>query len=400
MSQIELPKNDEYWQLSPKEKGRFWVDIISNGLGISPYEAGKKILHNNSLPLEESEGLPYPVYTRFNAHLSLLAEASPDSPGPSNRPRPTLATWPNILKISGLSRRRTMYYQKKVLASIGETGQLLLDARLTASNPKSAPTGTYFSNDDIIKGVYIPSQIDIPTARALGVIFAKGGPLVTDESYFYILSSDRTKDFFAGPVRAAFAQAFNFFEDKYISSSNRTTEFQPEGVITSRLNYSSMALRTYLQNFVGYPGSIDERRETGLPSNIKEMHRSLQNEFLKYFLCSAANYRNKRKGQMYIRDYSKPLLEDIRQMISAEISHPVREPIFVPTPKGTSVYALIIEGISTTELMLRGYLKPNPELENVSKEIWEKRCARKSPRDTVQQYFRRKYGSLIPSLAG
>lgn len=380
----------EYSKLSQEEKKTLWIKLVSENLGISPEEAERRIYRNNyNPPLEihrivlddwenplyimESIMEPrnynndiYPnylfIYPRFNANAKLLAQLSKDYEGPRG-PRPIFASLINILRISFLANPKEIKYWIKHLAKEWhpEIGPLL-ELKLTASNPHLAPRGVEFSSADIRRGVYIPPSLnkDKETMQALGSIYAKGYVSNSLNSYlFRITGTMKDKDFYQNVVRVKIEEAFNLLQDQ-IYDCPKDSQFPDNNHNYLRLVYRSKALATYLLNHLNFPGSIDEKKNTGIAEKIKN-NRYIK-QFLKYYLACNARFNTSHNGEtisLSINDVSKPTLEDIREiLINIVKKHSIT---LLPHPRANS-YALTIGTIPTLELFFSDFLNENPRL--------------------------------------
>ncbi len=344
---------DDYWKLGKDERERLWAKLLSNG---NETDMLNKIRRNNSLPLEElatenvGEGVIYP---RFNANATLLAQASPDYHGPRG-PRPSFASAFNLLHLSGMGRRDTVLWGIKLSQAAGGIDEFLIDRKITASNLKYAPDGVEFSHDDIRNGVYVPNRIDAPVARALGVVYGDGNI----SGNLLLTTAGENMEFYESVVRKVFEEAFNFFSDQDVRSYETASKFTGNEYASIHLTYSSKALRSYLENYIGFPVSREDRRKAGLSERIKNLNADLRDEFLKYFLASTVAFDDDR-GLTRISDVSKKMLYDIRDLVDEKVT---KKSLGVRQRASDDTLVLSLSTVPAMELWAQGLLGENPRI--------------------------------------
>jgi hypothetical protein len=373
-------KREQYWHLPEDERKIVWIKVISQGLGITEDEARKRLERNNKLPIKENEKIysvedfkdgtrsvlftgedSVVVYPRFNANAVLLAQVSPHYEGPRG-PRPSLASASNILRISDLPKTQTITYGVELRQNAGGISKLLLELKLSASNPGRVPEGVEFSNEDIRHGIYIPRAIDKPTSRALGVAYGNGN--LSGGAQLLLSAQIENREFYKGPVRQVFEEAFNGYESLY-------------------LTYGSKALSTYLLNYHGFPKSRDERRKTGISESLKNIRGEFQDEFLKYYLAAAVVF-NREDALVRISDVSKPLLRDVEAMIKTRVT---KDSISFRKGVMGENYLLSLSTIPSMELYVRGFLNVNPRIREEAERYWNEKLGGRAAK-----YLERTYG--------
>ncbi|MFH1106113.1 MAG: hypothetical protein V1731_02800 [Candidatus Aenigmatarchaeota archaeon] len=344
---------NDYWKLRKDERERLWAKLLSDG---NEENTLNKIRRNNSLPLEESTGVKEGggiVYPRFNANASLLAQSSPDYHGPRGS-RPSFASAFNLLHLSGMGRRDTVLWGIKLSRAAGGIDEFLLDRKITASNMKYAPDGVEFSHDDIRNGVYVPNRIDAPVARALGVVYGDGNI----SGNLLLTTAGENLEFYESVVRKVFEEAFNFFSDQNINSYRNASKFTGNEYASVHLTYSSKALRSYLENHIGFPVGREDRRNADLSRKIKDLSDDLRDEFLRYFLASTVAFDDE-KGLTRISDVSKKVLYDIRDLIDGKIT---KKSMTVRQRASDDTLTLSLSTVPSMELWAQGLLGENPRI--------------------------------------
>ncbi|MBI4039613.1 hypothetical protein HY388_02185 [Candidatus Daviesbacteria bacterium] len=373
----EVERN--YWRLNSDEKNNKWAELIAQSLGISPDEAARRIKRNNLHPLEETEAGQV-VYPRFMANASLLAQASPYYDGPRG-PRPLLASASNILRISGITYQQVIEYGIKLKQISGGISKFLIELKITAANPDDAPEGVQFSNEDIRRGIYIPGEIDRPTAAACGIAYGHG--YFGNASHLDLSSSMENLAFLQGPVRLVFEQAFNFLPDHDVKPVDQKSQLKPDGYKFLHLGYGSKAVGTYFLKILQFPRNRELRRKTGLSTVIKGLSRKLQDEFLKYFLASTVAF-DQNEGLLRISDVSQPLLQDIESMISARVT---KQSISLRPQVMSRGFILSLSTIPAMELFLLGLLNENPTIKQEVEQFWNSKI-----KSRAWDYLKRTYG--------
>ena len=393
-------ERERYWHLPEDERKIVWIKVISQGLGITEDEARKRLERNNKLPIEENEKIysaedfkdgtrsvlfagedSVVVYPRFNANAVLLAQVSPHYEGPRG-PRPSLASASNILRISDLPRTQTITYGVELRQNAGGISKLLLELKLSASNPGRVPEGVEFSNEDVRHGIYIPRAIDKPTSRALGVAYGNGN--LSGGGQLLLSAQTENREFYKGPVRQVFEEAFNFPPDQNVRTvKHRGTILAKNGYESLYLTYGSKALSTYLLNYHGFPKSRDERRKTGISESLKNIRGEFQDEFLKYYLAATVAFD---KGDALVRvsDVSAPILRDIETMIRARIT---KDSISFREGVMGENYLLSLSTIPSMELYVRGFLNVNPRIREEAERYWNEKLGGRAAK-----YLERTYG--------
>lgn len=329
-----------------------WTKIIAKNLGISEREAQARIDRNNALPIEEKIGERV-ILTRFDVNASLLASASPNFMGPRG-PRPSLVSAERVFNLSNFTSWQKDKYFKRFKEEFGGMRNILLNLGLTASNPRFAPKGIEFSDDDMRYGIYIPEEIDIPTAQAIGLTYGNG--TFGNGANLVLASTLKNEEFYRNTVRSVFENAFNFLPDQEIKyAENKNPAYTEKEIMRLRLHYGSKAVRTYFENYINFPLNKDQRKNSGISDKVKNMDRKLQDEFLKYFLALTLAF-DQNDGFMRISDKSRPLLEDIGNMVKERVT---KKSINL-THNGTSSFVLSIGTTPTMELYILGYLDINP----------------------------------------
>lgn len=367
-----------------RDPSLYSIKDLAVNLGKPEYVVQDKIRKNNTLPAIEEYG-EVVAFPRFYENALLLARASPGFYGPRGL-RPSLVTLKNILELSDLSPGIRVHLKKHLG---GFNNILLHELEITASNPGEAPKEVKFSNSDIREGIYIPPEIDKPTAQALGIIYGNGN---LGNNTDLVLSSKKTNnDFYQHIVRRIFEEAFNFSRNRDIKTPERINpEFVNKKSITLRMTYSSNALRTYLANDINFPKNRTERIEMGLSEKINNMDKTLQDEFLKYFFACAATF-HRQDGTIIIYDISEPILKDLELMINSRIKTPVKT-----RPEGKrNTYVLFIPRFPAMELYLLGFLSENPRIKDEAETYLSTKLGRKA-----RSFLRKNYKDLFPIPAG
>ncbi len=370
----------EYYAMGNKEKGAFWLTYLSKQLGISAEEVRRRINRNNRLPMKEYEELSerydftdgsrsigyepagkVVTYPRLAAHASLLVQASKDYEGPRGL-RPILASAENIYRLAVFPRRhdgwRTEFFEEQ-----GGIDKFLIDMEMTASNPYEWGKAVQFSSEDVRRGIYIPKSIDIPVAKAFGLIYADG---YLNESVLRMTGRYANSDFYKDTIPGVMQDAFNFLETEPREVEG-VSNFSDKSYTFMRHTYSSLALATYLAGVHGFPKSEEEKRKKGLSEHVKKMHGSRREEFLKYYLGAKATF-GPVSGIISLADVSQPLLEDIGEIV-VNLGFPSNIGIY---PNGKDTFQMHFSRASSMELYYSGFLDTNDPVKDKARSFADK----------------------------
>jgi hypothetical protein len=404
MKLLDRVEGPDYWKFSETQRMAIWANILAHGLGITPEEAYRRIRRNNASPIEEvekvwtrdsfidgsrsfvPESTPKVVYPRFNANAVLLAQASPGFEGPRGR-RPSLASASNILRISGVTEKQLCDYGVKFNKTSRGIGKFLRELNLTGANPNGAPKGVEFSADDIRNGIYIPKEVDVATARAIGIVYGDG-VLRTDNSGNILLHSPaRNRGFYEESVRQAFEVAFNFSSDREVRTHHKGAKGKFGAYDFVRLTYGSKAVGGYFINHLGFPTSVEVRRETGLPTQIMKADKQVQDEFLRYFLAATVAFDDTGAGGIAISDVSKSLLKDVDTLIRARVTKPPASLRIRHRAHGDNDnYMLSFSTIPSMELYVQGFFNANPRLKAEAGTFWNNRLGFRALKYLKERY--------------
>lgn len=363
------------------ETRSFLIPIISNNTGYQENEVLRIINNNNKLPLVENDG-HITTFTRFIAHMSLLAQGSPGFSGPRGY-RPSLVSIKNISSLSNISVRKAKAYFEEFKGKTKNIESVLLDhLRLTASNPDYSPKGVKFSSDDIRSGIFIPKTIDKPTAQALGIIYGNG--TLGNRTNLALTSALVNDDFYKNTVRQTLEEAFNFLPNQEIAYPKHS--FSEKKFTGLRLNYCSKALQTFLTEYLGYPKNKAQKRKYGISEKIKNADKKVQDEFLKYFLASCISF-DPNTGRVKTSNISEQVLKNIEVMVNERVTkHSTNI-----CPNGKSAHTLSVSTIPTMELYLLGFLNENPRIKKEVENYFTTRLGKKTA-----PYLEKKYKDLVP----
>ncbi len=366
-----------YGKLTAGETRELWVRIISQQMGIGLEDAEMLMKRSNNLPVweiadkydERTYLLPdenhlsahvreNKIYPRFNANASLLSGLSRDYHGPRG-PRPVFASLENIARVSFGVPSRVSYWRKSIGRNWGPLGKQLVDLKLSASNPDSAPKGVRFEYDDIRRGVYIAPSMDNETAGALGIIFSDGS---VSGSTLRLTGGSKDAKFYSDVVIPTMDRAFNMLQDD-LYDYTQPSGFSGDDYIFFRLGYSSIALTTYLRSQFYFRQSEEERRAKGLPERMKSKNFApYRRTFLKHFLAAASGTNvSESIGSIgvIVPDVSRPLLEDVGELVEDSVE---KHSIALLGMKGSDSYRLSISTVPTLELYFSGMLDVNPRI--------------------------------------
>ncbi len=377
-----IPKElgrDRYFKLGVLERRKLWANIVAEHLGVSEDEARRMIERNNKLPEWEVNDAydsrnylvkgeshlqkrvrKHKVYPRFNANASLLARLSADYRGPRG-PRPIFASLDNIARISFDGLMKVSYWRHSLGRNWEPVGTKLIDLKLSASDPKSAPDGVRFTYDDIRRGVYIAPTMDTDTAGMLGVIYSDGH-LARDS--LRLTFTRKNLKFYTDVVMPKMDRAFNLLQDEEYEYTQQSG-FSKNDYSFFRLNYGSTALTTYLANHFKFRKSEEERRKKGLSKKIKGSEfKQYMPEFLKFYLGAASRLvtsNNCESITIGITDVSGPMLEDIGHILGKRLERPS---LYVAKHKTADTHILRISTVPLLELFFDGMLDENPTIRN------------------------------------
>ena len=369
---IKQIQREDYWFLSKAYRDTLWVDLISQNVGIPTKEAAARIAAVRSQPFSETEEVWYKnqfrgdgsfsyhffrsaveVYSGLNAAGSLLTLASPNHEGPRGL-RPSLVSLSNILKLHCLDNQQAEAYKKRFRSAFRSVGDFLLDRMLTASNPLGRRAD--FSEEDIRKGVHIPSPLDPPATAALGIIYGRG---TLDQNHLIFSFGKRDGEFFRKSVRQTFSEAFNFPEDKEVAESDGTNIFSRKESVLWTLKYTSSALGNLLRRI---------KQEGGLSTFIMDTEPELQDSFLQYYLGASASFSKHQGEALNLFSKSLPLLEDVKKLLQKRVAFDLPKPH--PTSWSPDSHVLEVSKIPTGELFFQGYLDVNSRIREAAERYW------------------------------
>ncbi|MBI3413020.1 MAG: hypothetical protein HY051_03005 [Candidatus Aenigmarchaeota archaeon] len=297
------PELQGRWGRPYQERMGIWERIISEGLGIPENEAAERLADLGC----HNEPENYKMAARLLADASdFYVSGRPLEQGPRGR-RPILVTGKNITELCGApTENAALNGEKRLRKHFGSTEQLVTDLGFTASNPEEF-TDIRFSTRDILRGLYLPIEIDAQAARALGVILAQYSFVFNQGSYSIFHFQHEELGFYEHSGIPAIEDAFNIRTKPLENKNSRG--------YSHYLIICSKALASYLIDYIGLARTDDVALHSGVPEKIKGMAPVKQLEFLMYFLPSAT-YFDKTERISSVYTGSRQFAEDLTGMIS------------------------------------------------------------------------------------
>jgi len=343
-----------YWDMTPAQQRRLWVNIVSNGLDIQERDVIDLVQRIRSLPFGIDQ---------YREDVNLLAKVSEGyfDRGPRGG-RPIIATLMNVAKFSGATTRSDTHIWYSTFPFHSQT---LVDWKLSASNTYAWKSFVQFTSDDIYRGIYIARTIDEPTSAAVGLAYADGYITYSQNSSQLRLGGGR-KDTgsYKLLVSKVLEQAFNFL---YEFPEDIPIEHNGNRYTVPRITIGSKAISTYFINWIGFPTNEEERANFGISDRIKGLNNYELKKFLSHYASFKAvfspKYGNTRFGGVRFTDKSKLLLEDLVELFSRV---GIRDSMSIQQRSFNS-YALNVSEVPTLQMLIMGLFDANEGLRDYIK---------------------------------
>lgn len=231
--------------------------------------------------------------------------------------------------------------------------------------------GVEFSQKDRIKGVEIRIPVDVPTSRALGLIYGDGNCRryysKKGVSHHIVLTGTKRDEPFYRIVPKVITRAFGLpLQEADLVPSESSWLGKKYTSITPTLRYYSKALGTFLLDHIRFPEGRPNKLTAHVSDIVKNLDGEKSGEFLNHYLAATASFRPS-NGTLKLFDLSRDVLKDIKEMLNDFVS--ADESIILPV-KGKRSYKLILYETPTRQLWFSGRLGINPHLRERARQYY------------------------------